>query len=219
MIRKMVKFTLVFFLLFAASPFSPIVNADHKEKKEYKKEHKEKYRYEKHDDDDDDDDDDEKYEFENRKDDEIYQESNPFSANSFWNAWTREASNYTNNDLPFQDAKEVNLELDQQSAKFFIVPQNGQLLISSEKIANFLGVEVDFFPQSEILVISNKKNELIIRAGTNAVYENMVKTPMPAQAVNYENSIYLPISVIANAFNYRVSWDTEKETILLQTIN
>ncbi len=216
MIRKMVKFTIVFFLLFAVSPFSPIVNADHKEKKEYKKEHKEKYRYEKHDDDDDD----EKYEYEeNGKDDEIYQESNSFSASSFWNVWTREAGNYTNNDLPFQDAKEVNLELNQQSTKFFIMPQNGQLLISSEKIANFLGVEVEFFPQSEILVISNKKNELIIRTGTNAVYENMVKTPMPAQAVNYENSIYIPISVIANAFNYRVSWDAEKETILLQTIN
>ena len=138
---------------------------------------------------------------------------------SFWNLWTRElGSTSTNSNLPFQEAKEVSIELNNTSELFYMIPQNGQLLVPGEKVAAFLGATSHYYQQSRILEIKKEQEELIVRAGTNAVYENMVKTPMPIQAFYYEKSVYVPISVIANALGYRVSWDAAKSAIILQEI-
>jgi len=227
LLKKIMKWMLVFFLSFSIAQFSITVNADHhKDEKKSKNEQKKKYWYQEDDDEDDDfdedddEDDDEKYEYyENQKEEETYQENGPSSAASFWNVWAREATTFSNTALPFLDAREVGFKLSEMDENFFIVPQNGQLLVSAEKAAKFLGAKVEFFSQSKILVVSKGHTELIIRAGSNAAYENRKKTPMPTQALFYENSLYIPISVIANAMNYRVSWNEATETILLQQIN
>ncbi|WP_075980059.1 copper amine oxidase N-terminal domain-containing protein [Bacillus massilinigeriensis] len=219
--------------------FSSIVNADdddhekYGEYGEYEKHEKshdgfildddEEYEHERHGEYDDDDEydkhDDEGYEKDGYKDGGFRGNQSTISQSSFWNIWTREAVTSINNDLPFQNAQEVEIELNQQTEKLFMLPQNGQLLISSEQLGKFIGAKTTFYQQSKILVISKGKKELIVRAGTNAVYEDMVKTPIPTKSLYYENSIFVPISVIANAFDYRVNWDAQKEIMTLQSIN
>ena len=138
---------------------------------------------------------------------------------SYWNVWTRDTSTSLTENLPFQEAKEVTVDINGKSESLYVVPLNGQLLISAEKTAKLLGLESKYYQQSRILEVSNDKEELIVRAGSNAAYENMVKTPMPAKALYYEKSVFVPISVIANAFAYRVNWDEATGTITLMEIN
>lgn len=138
---------------------------------------------------------------------------------SFWNVWTRDTNLSLSDNLPIQEAKEVPVAWNGKSKSLYIVPFNGQLLVSGKKMAQILGLEATFYKQSRILEVSNDEDELIVRAGTNAAYENMVKTPMPVKALYYEKSLYLPISVLANAFGYRVSWEETTGTITLINMN
>lgn len=211
---RVFKWTLSVFILFSFFQSVHIVKADDEENEGYERHEKD---HEVHDDDD------EEYEEYNRNDDDWQSEfrNQPLSETiqlSLWNTWTRDTSTGLNDTLPFQEAKEVQIELHGKSGLFFIVPQYGQLLISGEKFANFIDAKYKFYEQSKILEISKEDEELIVRAGCNAAYENKVKTPMPSKALYYEKSIYLPISVIANSMGYRVSWNAEKETIVLKEI-
>lgn len=212
-----------------------IVSADHHERENYEEYEKgeggyfergeEDYPRESHDyyeEDYDDHDDDYGY-GENYGDDDEDGYATPYestgSQNTFWNIWTRDLNGSTsNNDLPIQEAQDVKIQLNNQSESLYMVPQNGQLLVSGAKMAKLIGVEQKFYEQSKILELSKGDTELVVRAGTNAAYENMIKTPMPTRAFYYENSVYLPVSVIANAFGLRVSWDANKETIILQQL-
>ena len=137
---------------------------------------------------------------------------------SYWNIWTRDTNTSLTEDLPFQEAKEVAVEMSGKSETLYVVPLNGQLFVSGEKMAQLFGIKYKFYKESKILEVSNDKEELIVRAGSNAAYENMVKTSMPADALYFEKSVFLPISVIANTFSYRVNWDETKGTITLTEI-
>ncbi len=137
---------------------------------------------------------------------------------SYWNIWTRDTNSSSTENLPFNEAKEIAVELNGKTEYLYVFPFNGQMLVSGEKMAQLLNLEHKFYKQSRILVVSKGKEELVVRAGSNAAYENMIKTPMPTNALYFEKSTYLPISVIANAFGYRVNWNAENETIVLEKI-
>ena len=221
---RLVRWTLSVFVLFSIFQSVHIVKADDDDDEYEEYESHEKNR-EEHDDDDDD----EYEEYRGYEDDEYERDADwqseirngPLSeriVQSLWNTWTRETITGLNQSLPFQEAKEVQIELNGKSELLYIVPQNGQLLVSGEKIATFMDTEFTFYEQSRILKVSKGEEELIVRAGSNAAYEKRVKTPMPSKAQYLEKSVYLPISVIANSMGYRVSWNAEKESIVLQEI-
>lgn len=138
---------------------------------------------------------------------------------SYWNIWTRDINVPIGSDLPVQEEKVVAFKLNGKTEDLFVLPSNGQLLVSGEKMADLLGVKSKFYTQSRILELSDDQEELIVRAGSNAAYENMVKTPMPTTAIYYEKTVYLPVSVIANAFGYSVNWDEENEMFILEPFN
>ena len=135
---------------------------------------------------------------------------------SYWNIWTRDSNVTVSSNLPVQEAKIVPFELNGKTENLFVLPSNGQLLVSGEKMANLLGIKSKFYKQSRILELSNIQEKLIVRAGSNAAYENMVKTPMPTTAIYYEKTVYLPVSVIANAFVYSVNWDENHQKFILE---
>ncbi len=221
--KRIFKWTLAVCMLLLIFPSVQIVQADDDDDDDerYEKyEREDKWKSKEYEWDDDDEDD----EWEDDEDDwgnEGNQTSVPATQAqpSYWNVWTRDSNTSLTENLPFQEAKEVTVDINGKSGSLYVVPQNGQLLVSGEKAAQLLGVKAKFHKQSQILELSKDKEELIVRAGTNAAYENMVKTPLPAKALYYEKSVYLPISVIANAFSYRVSWDEATGTITLTEIN
>lgn len=222
---RLFKWFLSVIILFSIFQTANIVKADDDDDEKYERHEKDR---KKHDDverkfkeyrDDDHDDDDDEYE----RDDDWQSEgrdqpSSEIIQQSLWNIWTRDTSTGSNNTLPIQEAKEVLIEKNVKSELFFVIPQQGQLLVSGEKFAKFIGAEFTFYEQSRIFDVLRGEEELIVRVGSNAAYENRVKTPMPTKALYYEKSIYLPISVIANSMGYRVSWNAEKETIVLEEI-
>ncbi|WP_342431513.1 copper amine oxidase N-terminal domain-containing protein [Neobacillus sp. FSL H8-0543] len=219
---RIFKWTLSLFVLFLIFQSVNIVKADDDYGRD---EHEEHESYERDEWDDDEEYDnwvDEEYEWQDDDDSAeaeqrtLYQETQ--LQQSYWNVWTKDTSTFLTENLPFQEAKEVPVEMNGKSESLYVVPVNGQLLVSGEKMAQLFGIKYKFYKQSQILEISNDKEELFVRAGSNAAYENMVKTPMPAKALHFENSIFLPISVIANAFGYRVNWNEEKGTITLKEI-
>ncbi|THE13398.1 copper amine oxidase N-terminal domain-containing protein [Bacillus timonensis] len=206
--RKFVWILSVVLLLFIFHSVN-IVKADDDD---YERDEHERYeRYE--DDDDDHDEWEEEGEYENRN----YIQENQIQP-SYWNIWTRDTVASLPETLPFQEAKEVTVVLNGKSERFYIVPMDGQLLISGEKMAEFFGAEYTFYQESRIFEASTNQDELIVRAGSNVVYENMVKTPMPTKAQYFEKSVFLPISVMANAFGYRVNWDEASSTITMNKI-
>ena len=178
--------------------------------------------FQKQEDDDDEDDDDDDFFKHYRKhdDDDDYLSEKNFQKSvvqpSYWNIWTRDSNVTVSSNLPVQEAKTFAFQLNGKTENFFVLPSNGQLLVSGEKMADLLGVKSKFYKQSRILELSDNQEELIVRAGSNAAYENMVKTPMPTTAIYYEKTVYLPVSVIANAFDYSVNWDENNEMFILE---
>lgn len=217
---KIFKWIVFIGIFFVVIQTANIASADdHHKYKDYNKyqkyENHDDEHYKKHDHDD-------KFDFDNWDEDK-YKRNNEYQStigqSSYWNIWTRDTNILITNNLPVQQAKNVSFELNGKSENLFVLPSNGQLLVSGEKMAKFLQLKYEFYNQSRILEVSNDKEELIVRAGSNAAYENMLKTPMPIKAMYYENTVYLPVSVIANAFGYSVNWDEEKETFILKQFN
>lgn len=153
--------------------------------------------------------------------DEYYERDNLNNSSqiqSFWNIWVRETTISETENLPVQNPQDVDILLGNQREKMYIIPRNGQLLVSVEKIAQQLQVDFQFYEQSKIVEIHKGDTELIVRSGSNVAYENMVRVPMPTKAYFMENSLYLPISVITNAFGYRVNWNNEGQFLQLEKI-
>ncbi|KMY55295.1 hypothetical protein AC623_16265 [Bacillus sp. FJAT-27231] len=191
----------LFFLSFSSGNFVYADDDDHERGGEHEEYH---------------DGDDDEWEEENDEADSSYQQDK--TSSSSWNIWTRDLAVAGNGSLPFQQAQEVNIRLNNQTQKVYLIPRNSQLFVSGEKLAQLIQADYKYYEQSRILEVSKGKEELIVRAGSNAAYENMVKTPMPSSAYFFEKSVYLPISVAANAFGYRLSWDENSDTIVLQEI-
>lgn len=172
------------------------------------------------------DDDDEEYEDEYEGEDRGYfgdgnggYENSLSVQNGYWNFWVREAVSTQNTNLPITQAGEITVKVNGTDAgKIHVVPQEGQLLVPGEQFAKLLGAKTDFYSKSRILVVTKSKTELIVRAGSNAAYENKNKTPMPIQAQYIETSLYIPVSVIANALGYRVSWNEVEQVLSIDNI-
>lgn len=210
---KLFKLSVISVIFFFVIQSVPIAKADDHHHHDYYKHEK----FKDHDDWDDDwDDDDWKNHY--KSEEKNYGGTKQITQN-YWNIWTRDTTVSTNDNLPIQEAKEMTFELDGKSEKLLVIPSNGQLLVSGEKMAKMLGVKYKFYEQSRIFVMSNNNEELIVRAGTNAAYENMVKTPIPTKVIYYEKSVFLPVSVISNAFGYSVDWNAEKSTFVLTLFN
>ncbi|WML53038.1 copper amine oxidase N-terminal domain-containing protein [Neobacillus sp. PS3-12] len=126
--------------------------------------------------------------------------------------------NNPNKTLPITAPSDLSVSVNGNTTKLYFIPQEGQLFVSGEKLANILGAQAQYYPQSKILRITKGQYELIVRADSNAVYENRVKNPMPVKTASYEKTIYLPISVAANALGYRINWDAGSNTIMIESI-
>ncbi|MCM3571329.1 copper amine oxidase N-terminal domain-containing protein [Neobacillus mesonae] len=180
------------------------------------------------DDHDDDDDEKQEYYFKNHEDDDHksddeggWEEQRNIQLSQqpdYWNIWSREPVNNPDTSLPIEAPGELMVFIGNQEKMIYFIPKDGQLLVSGEAIAKVLGAEFIFYPTSKICQLTKGDLELIVRAGSNAVYENKIKTPMPTQAEAYENSIYLPLSAAANALGYRVTWNEAKKAIVLQSL-
>jgi hypothetical protein len=158
--------------------------------------------------------DDEEYEYDNNQG----AITNTKAMEDYWYLWSRMPLNNPNKTLPMTVPSDLTVSVNGTTTKLYFIPQEGQLLVSGEKLANILGAQAQYYPQSKIMRITKGQFELIVRADSNAAYENRVKNPMPVKAASYEKTIYLPISVAANALGYRLNWDAGSSTLTMESI-
>ncbi|MFJ7952981.1 copper amine oxidase N-terminal domain-containing protein [Lysinibacillus sp. NPDC096418] len=196
-----------------------IVQADD----DHEKVHKKYNKYEDYDDDDD------RYEYE-YDDDEDYDEYDDDDYESYnmigeeydkgtWNIWTRTLVG-EKEVLPFAASKVVKLKVEDTNDElsFSVIPKNGEFFVPGKEVAQLLGAKTTFYKTSKILAIQYKENELIFRSGTNVVYDNAVKTPLPAAAFLLNGELYLPISAITNGLGYVVEWQENNQQFLCQPL-
>lgn len=136
--------------------------------------------------------------------------------NGDWKIWTRDVAPVNQNELPIKSPTNVKINIQGKATNILAVPTGGQIYVPAKQVAELIGANVKEYSKSGIMEMQKQQTQLLVRIGSNAAYENMVKTPMPGVAIQYHNKLHIPISVIANAFQYRVEWDEANQTFLLQ---
>lgn len=220
--KKMMGAALVFLLGMSVPTY--FVWADDHEYEEYDEhedeyedeeygEHESEYEYEYEDhlgDDDDDDDDEYEYDYEDWQ-----QAPVEIEPDVSWDVWSRTLS-AGQGTLPFAISQMVTIEnSDGKQLESYVIPKQGQIMVPAVKVAEFLGANVIYYKTSKIAEIQLDGNELVFKSNSNAVYENNEKTPMPVEAMMYQNELYIPISVLTNGFSFSVTWNETKQTFLI----
>lgn len=203
-------------ILLGAFVNQDIVNADddHEEKYEQYEEEDEDDRYYYEDEDDDDEESENYYE-----EDESYNDPTNFTTNTnTWNVWTRTTA-VQKGALPFQETKLVQLKKENgDSVSLYIMPVDGELFVPAKTVAQILDAEATLYKTSEIVEVTSKNNNLIFRAGTNVVYSNDLKTPIPAVAFSMNDDVYVPISVITNGLGFVAEWQEENNMFICKPL-
>lgn len=212
---RIIKILLIISLIW---PFvdAKIANADDEE--DYKK--YEGVVHKKHNDNYDDDEEDDDYDYYKEEDDyEYYDQRYPETNSNTWNIWTR--STYVNKgELPLKEAKEIQLKLENNNntRSLYLIPLDGEIYVPGKIVAELLGAKVVNYDNSKILEINKAGTELIFRAGTNVVYYNEIKTPIPAVTFYLNDNIYVPISVISNGLGYVAEWQEMNNAVVLKLL-
>lgn len=212
---RIIKVLLIIILIW---PFvdAKIANADDEE--DYKKYEGDVHK--KHNDDYDDDEEDDDYDYYKEEDEyEYYDQIDPETNSNTWNIWTR--STYVNKgELPLKEAKEIQLKLENNNntVSLYLIPLDGEIYVPGKIVAELLGAKVVNYDNSKILEINNGGTELIFRAGTNVVYYNEIKTPIPAVTFYLNDNIYVPISVISNGLGYVAEWQEMNNAVVLKLL-
>ena len=133
-----------------------------------------------------------------------------------WDVWSRSVATNIGK-LPFAISKLVTIENQGgQQLNSYVIPSKGEMMIATVTIAQLIGADVTYYPTNNIAEMKLDGKELIVKSGSNAVYENGVKTPMPVEAMMYQDELYIPFSVLTNGLGLTVSWDKAKQTFLIQ---
>lgn len=212
---RIIKILLIISLIW---PFvdANIANADDEE--DYKKYEGDVHK--KHNDDYDDDEEDDDYDYYKEEDEyEYYDQIDPETNSNTWNIWTR--STYVNKgELPLKEAKEIQLKLENNNntVSLYLIPLDGEIYVPGKIVAELLGAKVVNYDNSKILEINKAGTELIFRAGTNVVYYNEIKTPIPAVTFYLNDNIYVPISVISNGLGYVAEWQEMNNAVVLKLL-
>ncbi|MBO2536097.1 copper amine oxidase N-terminal domain-containing protein [Rummeliibacillus suwonensis] len=162
-----------------------------------------------------DDEDEEYYEDDGYYEDE---ENDGLAEQGKWNLWTR---SMVQNDgvLPFNDSKTVNFAIEGKTIKCYVIPKNGDVFVPVQKLTEALGGQVTYYKTSKIMDAKLKDEQLIFRVNTNVVYENLTKTPMTSKTFLFNKDVYVPASVLLNAYGYSVDWQEEKQQFICQSLN
>lgn len=182
------------------------------------------YEYEEHDRDDDsryheeDDEHEYEYEYQNEDNNDVNWQPAPVETvpAATWDVWSRTLDTEKGT-LPFADSKTVKIEnQDGKQMKSNVISNQGEIMIPTEKTAELIGATVKYYKTTKIAEMQLDGNELIVKSGSNAVYENDTKTPMSVEAMMYQDDLYIPISVLTNGLGLTVTWDETKQTFLIQ---
>lgn len=166
------------------------------------------------------------YEYEENDDDDEYEEEDgeenwqqdsvEFPSTTTWDVWSRTVD-MNQGVLPFEIPDTMKIEnQDGKQIDSYVMPTQGEMMVPAVETAELVGATVHYYPKTEIAEMSLDGYELIVRVGSNAVYENDKKTPMSVEAMMNQDKLYMPISVLTNGLGLTVTWNEAKQTFLVQ---
>lgn len=201
--NKLLAFLLLFVLIFTPQQGSYADDDKHDEKEHEK--------YEEH----------EEEEEEEHESEEGYEKNEKQTVNTqkeVWHTWSKSSTlSLAYEQSPITTQQQIRMQKEnEQECLLEVLPYQGQILVPVQEVAAYLGAEVYEYSRISVVEVIQRKKHLIFKEGSRAVYEDMYKTPMPTVAITYNGKIHVPVSVIANALGWDITWN-EDQTILLKT--
>lgn len=134
-----------------------------------------------------------------------------------WYTWSKlSAPSLAYEQSPITTQQQIKMQKESEKEYLLeVLPYQGQILVPVQEVAVYLGAEAYEYHRISVVEVIQQKKHLIFKEGSRAVYEDMYKAPMPTVAITYNSKIYVPVSVIANALGWDITWG-ENQTILLK---
>lgn len=201
--NKLLTFLLLFVFIFTPQQGSYADDDKHDEKEHEKHEKHEKHKKK-----------------EGHESEEGYEKNEKQIVNTqkeVWHTWSKlSALSIAYEQSPITTQQQIRMQKENEKECLLeVLPYQGQILVPVQEVAAYLGAEVYEYRRISAVEVIQQKKHLIFKEGSRAVYEDMYKTPMPTAAITYNSKIYVPVSVIANALGWDITWN-ENQTILLK---
>lgn len=90
------------------------------------------------------------------------------------------------------------------------------LFVSVNTLSECLGVDVNWNPEKQNIVIMNETTQIILPLNKNFAYVNGIEVLIDAAAETINNTTFVPFRFIAEALGAEVKWDSETEAIEIQ---
>lgn len=138
-----------------------------------------------------------------------------------WKSWNRDVTDLTlakYEALPILEPKKITVQIDGREQKgIWAHPSNGELLLPINQILPNLPVQVEWYGKEKFLVLRGADEILLLKVDSKVAYENGVKVALPQAPQMIQQDLYLPVSLLATAFQMNVTWDEANQKLVFTT--
>lgn len=138
-----------------------------------------------------------------------------------WKSWNRDVTDLTQakyEALPILEPKKITVQIDGREQKgIWAHPSNGELLLPINQILPNLPVQVEWYGKEKFLVLRGADEILLLKVDSKVAYENGVKVALPQAPQMIQQDLYLPVSLLATAFQMNVTWDEANQKLVFTT--
>lgn len=138
-----------------------------------------------------------------------------------WKSWNRDVTDLTPakyEALPILEPKKITVQVDGREQKgIWAHPSNGELLLPINQILPDLPIQVEWYGKEKFLVLRGAGEILLLKVDRKVAYENGVKVALPQAPQMIQQDLYLPVSLLATAFQMNVTWDEANQKLVFTT--
>lgn len=138
-----------------------------------------------------------------------------------WKSWNRDVTDLTlakYEALPIIEPKKITVQIDGSEQKgIWAHPSNGELLLPINQILPNLPIQVEWYGKEKFLVLRGADEILLLKVDSKVAYENGVKVALPQAPQMIQQDLYLPVSLLATAFQMNVTWDEANQKLVFTT--
>lgn len=115
--------------------------------------------------------------------------------------------------------EKIKIDLDGKLIKSDVEPfiERGRTLVPLRVISESLGYEVKWNQEERIADISNNKDKLSVKIGSDKALLNDKEVSLDVAACLKNSRTFLPLRFVGESLGLNVSWDQESKTVFLKT--
>ncbi|MCH5210790.1 MAG: copper amine oxidase N-terminal domain-containing protein [Oscillospiraceae bacterium] len=120
-------------------------------------------------------------------------------------------------DLPEDEPIKVELNGDIMSFDNNPIMLDGRILVPMRAIFEALGATVTWYKDSQEVIAKNDKLTVQLKMGRNIMYVNGKTIEIDVSPGIFGDTTYVPVRVVAEAFDAEVTWNGETKTVIIKT--